>query len=399
MDKRKPKRSVFFRWVLNNKFSVLLLNILLILLIILLFTKVNFVFAPVGQFIQVIAPPIVLAAVLFYLMNPVVLWAEKKWHVPRLVSIVVLFVLLVGLIVLGISLLVPATQKQIQGLVDGWPKYWKALQAWLVEISNRPEFRSVQSQLNNSTAKIMSGLSSWFQKDFMNTFSNIGSAVSTVTTIVINVVTAPFILFFMLKDGQRFKTDVIKLAPVRFRPQTESMLTEINNSISMYIRGQLTVAFWVFVMFTTGYLIIGQKYALVLGIVAGFCNLIPYVGSFIAMVPSVIIAAFTAPGMLIKVLIVFIIEQTIEGRIISPLVMGSKLEMHPVTTIIVLLTAGNLFGFLGVLLGIPGYAVLKIIVTRLWRWIQSISGLYEEAEPVSPEAPVVEKIESEDKSE
>lgn len=381
MHKTDTKHSVFFRWILNNKFTALLLNVLLILLIILIFTKVKFVFTPVGQFIGVIAPPIVLAAVLYYLMNPVVDFADRKWHVRRLVTIIILFVLLVGLIILGISLLIPMVQKQIQGLVESWPDYWQALQAWLVDISNRPEFISVKTQLNNSTDKIMSGLSSWFQKDFMSTFSNIGSAVSTVTSIVINVVTAPFILFFMLKDGDRFKTGVIKLAPTRLRPQTESMLTEINNAISLYIRGQLTVAFWVFVMFTGGYLIVGQKYAFVLGIVAGLCNLIPYVGSFIAMVPSVIIAAFTAPSMLIKVLIVFIIEQTIEGRVISPLVMGSKLEMHPVTTIIVLLTAGNLFGFLGVLLGIPGYAVLKIIVTRLWRWFKEMSGMYESAPP------------------
>lgn len=382
MHKTNSKQSVFFRWILDNKFTALLLNVLLILLIILLFTKVSFVFRPVGQFVQVIAPPIVLAAVLYYLMNPVVALAERKWHVRRLITIIVLFVLLVGLIILGVSLLIPMIQKQIQGLIKSWPDYWQALQTWLIDLSNRPEFISVKTELNNSTDKIMSGLSKWFQKDFMSTFSNIGSAVSTVTAIVINVVTAPFILFFMLKDGDRFKNGVIKLAPIRFRTQTDSMLTEINNAISLYIRGQLTVAFWVFVMFTGGYLIVGQKYAFVLGIVAGLCNLIPYVGSFIAMVPSVIIAAFTAPSMLIKVLIVFIIEQTIEGRVISPLVMGSKLEMHPVTTIIVLLTAGNLFGFLGVLLGIPGYAVLKIIVIRVWRWFKVVSGMYE-TEPMA----------------
>lgn len=383
-DTTSTKKSVFFRWVLNNKFSVTLLNILLILLIILIFTKVRFVFTPVGQFISVVAPPIVLAAIIYYMMEPVVQWAQRKFKVPRLVSIVILFVLLSGLIVLLISLLVPLIQKQIQSLISGWPHYWAALQSWINEISTHPEFKSVRDQLTQSTDKIMTGISTWFQKDFMKTFSSIGSAVSTMTAIVINVVTAPFILFFMLKDGDRLKKSLVNLAPVRYRAQTTNTLMEINNSISLYIRGQLTVAFWVFVMFTVGYLIIGQRYALVLGVVAGLCNLIPYVGSFIAMVPSVIIAAFTAPSMLIKVLIVFVIEQTIEGRVISPMVMGSKLEMHPVTTIIVLLTAGNLFGFLGVLLGIPGYAVLKIIFTKLWRWFKGMSGMYEEGQLEAP---------------
>jgi predicted PurR-regulated permease PerM len=358
--------------------TVFLLNVILALLIIFLFTKVDFVFAPVGKFINVVGPPIAIAAVFYYLMNPVVEWLEKKWSIPKLLTISLLFVLLIGLIVLGISLLIPVIQKQVQSFAANWPGYVTNVQAWLQDISGRPEFRSVKAQLNTSTSTIIKGVSSWFQSDFMKTFSNIGSAVGMVTAIIINVVTAPFILFFMLKDGGRLKTDLVNFAPVRFRVGMRNTLTEINNSISSYIRGQLTVAFWVFVMFTVGYLIIGQKYALTLGLVAGACNLIPYVGSFLAMVPSVLIAAFTSPRMLIAVAIVFIIEQTIEGRVISPLVMGSKLEMHPVTTIIVLLTAGNLFGFLGVVLGIPGYAVLKIIVSKLWRWFKVASGMYEE---------------------
>ncbi|MCD2257275.1 AI-2E family transporter [Lactobacillus sp. CC-MHH1034] len=377
MIENKPKRSIFFKWILNNKFTVFLLNILIILLIILLFTKVRFVFAPVGKFLNVVAPPIFLAAVFYYLMEPLVALLERKWHWKRMVSITILFILLVGLLALGISLLIPYIQKQTQSLVANWPQYWQAVQDWLKNISGQPSFRPIKDQLNASTDTITKSIGSWFQKNFVSTFSNIGSAVGTVTTIIVNVITAPFILFFMLKDGGKFKTGLVKLVPTRLRPSTQTTLTEINNSISSYIRGQLTVAFWVMVMFSVGYLIVGQKYAFPLGILAGILNLVPYVGSFLAILPSLVIAGFTSVSMLIKVLIVFLIEQTIEGRVISPLVMGSKLEMHPVTTILVLLTAGNLFGFLGVVLGIPGYAVIKIIIVKLWRWFTRNSELYD----------------------
>ncbi len=117
---------------------------------------------------------------------------------------------------------------------------------------------------------------------------------------------------------------------------------------------------------------------MILGLIATPLNLIPYFGSALAMVPSLVMGAMTSPKMLIGVIIVFFIEWLLETQVISPLVMGSKLELHPITIVVVLLTAGNLFGLVGVILGIPGFAVIKIIVTRLFAWYRQVSGLYDE---------------------
>ena len=84
------------------------------------------------------------------------------------------------------------------------------------------------------------------------------------------------------------------------------------------------------------------------------------------------------PVLLLKVLIVFVIEQTIEGRVISPLVLGSQLSIHPVTILLVLLTTGKLFGLVGVILGIPAYAAIKVVITNIFEWYQRVSNLYEE---------------------
>ena len=90
--------------------------------------------------------------------------------------------------------------------------------------------------------------------------------------------------------------------------------------------------------------------------------------------------------LLIQVLIVFVIEQTIEGRLISPLVLGNELSIHPVTILLVLLTSGKLFGLVGVILGIPVYAAAKVVITHVFEWYTRVSSLYEEEEPI-PEAP------------
>ncbi|MDR4287910.1 AI-2E family transporter, partial [Bacillus thuringiensis] len=150
-----------------------------------------------------------------------------------------------------------------------------------------------------------------------------------------------------------------------------------------YIRGQITVAFWVGVMFTIGYIIIGLPYGLALAILAGFMNLIPYFGTPLALIPVIVISIMTSGSMLVKVLIVFAIEQTIETRILSPLVMGNKMQMHPVTTILLLIGASSVWGLWGVIFGIPIYAVLKIIVSRVYNYYRRESDIFSNEDAAS----------------
>ena len=156
------------------------------------------------------------------------------------------------------------------------------------------------------------------------------------------------------------------------------VLGDINKQLAGYVQGQVTVAIVVGIIFTIFFNIIGLRYAATFGIIAGFLNMIPYLGSFLAMVPVVIMGVVQGPIMLIKVLIAFVIEQTIEGRFVSPLVLGSKLSIHPITIMFILLTSGAMFGVWGVFLGIPIYASIKVVVKEIFEWYKRISGLYEE---------------------
>lgn len=374
----QTERSWFFKWFLNKKLPIVLLNMLLTLLIILLLTKLAWLLKPIQSLMLIIGLPIIIAAVLYYLTNPLIDWFERRWHLNRVLSITIIFILIVGLLVWGIATIIPIIQSQTTSLIDQWPSYWANIQTQTMKWFNDPAFKSIQKQLNDINTDVFSNLSSKVNQMLTSTVSHIGTAVGVVTNVVIAIVTMPFILFFMLKDGHRMKGYLLKFFPVKVRATTGKVLEEINTQVSQYIRGQLTVAFWVAVMFTVGYWIVGMKYGLTLGILAGILNLIPYLGSFLAMVPSVIIAAFISPLLLIKVLIVFAVEQTLEGRLVSPLVLGSKMAMYPVTTIIVLLASGKLFGLAGVILGIPVYAIIKILISHLFEWFKSVSGLYEQ---------------------
>lgn len=377
--KQTDKRplSWFWKWFLNNQAVTSLLVVLLVLLILFMFTKVSYLFAPLWQFLAIVGLPIILAGILYYLMNPAVDYLERK-GIKRIYSIFGLFILVIGLIVWGVVVIIPKIQEQSMSFVENFPGYLDIIETKINEILSDPIFSQVQEQLEASNEKLVTSMTDIIQNLSRSTIQNIGSFFGAVATVVLAVITMPFILFYLLKDGRQLAPYFVKFLPTKMRQPSLTVLKEMNDQVSSYIRGQLTVAFAVAIMFMIGFSLIGLDYAITLGIVAGFLNLIPYLGSFLAMVPAVFLGIVGGPVLLVKVLVVFVIEQTIEGRLISPLVLGNQLSIHPVTILLVLLTSGKLFGLVGVILGIPVYAAAKVIITHIFEWYTTVSSLYEE---------------------
>jgi len=141
----------------------------------------------------------------------------------------------------------------------------------------------------------------------------------------------------------------------------------------------LGVAFAVMIMFSIGFTLIGLPYGILLALIAGLFNMIPYVGSIIAQVPVWTVALIAGgPKMLVLAIIVLAIEQPIEGHVIAPKILGEALSIHPVTVIVVLLSSGHIFGVLGIILAVPTYAVVKVIVIRIYMWWRNNSEFYKD---------------------
>lgn len=380
---KNKKETLFKKWFLDNRFSIVLLNILLFFLIIWIFKKISFVLNPAWVFFSAILPPLLLAVIQYYVMNPVVDWFEKKFKVPRVATILVLFLFVLIALIWIINILVPIAQNQINSLIKNWPHIWNDAVNATQNALRDPRLHEVKGSLQGMIDNTQKTLFKSGQSTINATLGNISSAVSIITMIVMTLLTAPFILFFMLKDGHQLRPYITKFAPEHWQPSFSQLLYDINYALASYIRGQITVAFWVGVMFVIGYIIIGLPYGLALAILAGFMNLIPYFGTPLALIPVFVIAIMTSGSMLIKVLVVFLIEQAIETRILSPLVMGNKMEMHPVTTILLLIGASSVWGLWGVIFGIPIYAVLKIIVSRVYNYYRRESEIFSETDAVS----------------
>lgn len=387
---RQRRLSWFEKWILNNKGVTSLIIILLVLLILFVFSKVSYMLQPIGSFFSILGFPLVLSGILYYLMNPFVQWATNK-GMNRIVAIAIAFIALIILIIWGIAILIPVIREQTLGFIEDFPQYWVTINDMLLNLFEYDWFIDIQEQFSDINADILDYITNWANNFLSNTGTWLSSFVGIVTNVFVGLITMPIILYYLLKEGEKFPAAIIQFIPNRQRDSLGKLLSKINLQVSQYVRGQIIVATFVGIMFVIGYSIIDLNYGIALGIMAGFLNIIPYLGSFIAMVPAIIVGLVDSPWMLIQVLIVFSIEQFIEGRVISPQVLGSNLSVHPVTIMIVLLTAGKLFGIVGFVLGIPGYAVLKVIFMHVFEWYKSESGLYHEdfQDPVV-EAEVVE---------
>ncbi|MBC1358550.1 AI-2E family transporter [Listeria booriae] len=373
----KESLSKFKKFITENKFVLGLLIFLLVALDIYVLTKISFIFHPLMVIISTVAAPIILAGISYYLLNPLIDWLEKKgWR--RGWSIGLLYLVIIGILVLIFSFIVPAVRDQIVSLVKTFPSYWDKVVSQFNEFSQSPLFDQAKTKIQENLSDITKTISEKGAGVVSSAIDSIGNVVGTVTEVVLAIVTTPLVLFYLLKDGKKLPDFLLKMLPVNSRAHTRQVLHESNAQISSYIRGQIIVSFCIGVLLFIGYIIIGLPYALTLAIIAACTSIVPYLGPAIAITPAIIIAIVTSPWLLLKLIIVWVVVQLLEGKFISPQVMGKTLKVHPITILFVILVAGKLFGVLGVIFAVPGYAVLKVIVTHMFIWFKRVSGLYGE---------------------
>ncbi|HEM2573087.1 TPA: AI-2E family transporter [Streptococcus suis] len=381
MEDKHQKFSLtwFFRLFLNSQAVTFLLVTLLTFVTIFIFSKISFLFRPIGSFLEIVLLPMILTGLLYYLLNPMVDWMEKH-KISRTVGISILFVLISLLIIWGLAVAIPSIQEQVTSFAQNLPSNIQKIEGQVTGLLQDQRFEQFRPTALKMLNKVNDQIVAYAQKFSSSAVNWASNLISTASQIIVAILIMPFILFYLLRDGQYLNKHITQYLPTKWREPIGTVLSDVNGQLSNYVRGQVTVAIIVALMFSVMFSIIGLSYPITLGVMAGFLNLIPYLGSFLAMIPAVILGLIAGPIMLIKVLVVFMIEQTIEGRFVTPLIIGSSLSIHPITILFVLLTAGQMYGVLGVLLGIPIYASIKVLVKAAFEWYKAHSGLYEDEE-------------------
>jgi len=326
-------------------------------------------FRPIAILLQMVVPPLAIAGILYYVLLPIVELLEKKMK-RRPAVILVLLGLVSILTALGF-IFGPMLSDQITEFVNSIPTLASQFQRQLIDVRDQLEnsaffsrFFSGQDDLFNKFSGNVSEYASTFLK---NIGTGVGGFVSVITTTVVTIVIIPIMLIYMLLDGDKLKGNLVKMMPFEYHKETKKILHDVHLTIMSYIRGQVIVSIGVGIIAYIGYLIIGIDYALLLALFATLTNIIPFLGPVIGVVPALIVGFIQDPILAVYAVIVMTVAQQIDSHIMSPLVQGKTLDVHPLTIIIVLLVAGNIAGFFGVLLGVPFYAVMKVVILNIRR--------------------------------
>ncbi|PTF03474.1 AI-2E family transporter [Staphylococcus cohnii] len=330
-----------------------------------IFDQVSYIFKPFIIVFNTIVAPTIVSIILYYLFNPLVNLMER-YNISRLWGVIILFLVIIGVIALAINLLIPVIGAQFKSFGNNFPYYVDKVNKFIDSVTKYSLisnfYGQIQDQLDSLAKKLPSMVSDYFN-GFGSKVKNFAEALVNVGVVI---ATTPFVLFFMLKDGHRFKEFSTNLMPPKFRKDFHDLLDKMSLQVGSYIQGQIIVSFCIGILLFIGYSIIGLDYSLILASIAAVTSVVPYIGPTIAISPAIIIALITSPIMLLKLVVVWTAVQFIEGHFISPNIMGKTLKIHPLTIIFILLSAGNLLGVVGVILGIPAYAILKVLVSHLF---------------------------------
>ena len=371
--------SWFFKWFLDNKAVTVFLVALLLGLNIFILSKISFLFIPVIDFLSVVMLPVILSGLLFYLLNPLVDLMEK-YKINRVLAISIIFVIIAVLLIIGLAVAIPNLQRQVVIFAQNVPSYLEDADRVIDDLVTKRLPDDFRPQLEQVLAQFSTQATAWASNISSKAVNWVSALISGTSQVIVALIIMPFMLFYLLRDGKGLRDYITQFLPNKLREPVGKVLSDVNQQLANYVRGQITVAVIVAIMFIIFFKIIGLRYAVALGVTAGVLNLVPYLGSFLAMIPALVLGLIAGPVMLLKVIIVFIVEQTIEGRFVSPLILGSQLNIHPITILFVLLTSGSMFGIWGVLLGIPIYASAKVVISEIFDWYKGVSGLYEPVE-------------------
>jgi predicted PurR-regulated permease PerM len=320
--------------------------------------------------ISSVLAPFVVSLVLAYVMNPIVERFER-WGVARWVTSLILILILLGLVTLLFFFLLPLVLSQLEGILDALSELVVDFNSW---IWNSKIVKALE-RYGVSADEVRTTLTSQFAPKLEDILKNLlkgllllASSISNLVTQIFYIVLVPFLTFYILADLPKIHQRFLLLFPQFYRDRIEQFLQSADRVIGLYLRGAIMVACLQGILVAVVFSIVGIKYALMLGVIAAVLDLVPYFGLIVTMVVAAIVAAFSGPPILPKVLFALGFIESLrifETMYLSPKIVGSKVGMHPLIVIFSMLVFFYFLGFVGLLIAVPVTALL-ILLVREW---------------------------------
>ncbi len=315
--------------------------------------------------------PFYIAALLAYLSNPLV-DRLQRWRVPRILGVILVFILMLSILI-GLGLfLVPLITEQINQLLRKIPLIFNWLQMVALPWVNTKLGSVSQLNTQNFNLAVMEGIKS-HQGIIGKIITTITSSGFTLIAILFQLMLIPVVTFYLLRDWNKLLNNIRRLLPRKIEPTVVVLARRYNNVLRAFIRGQLLVMVILGFIYSFGLWLVGLQFALLIGLIAGLLSIVPYLGFITGILAALITAyyQFQSAKALISVIIVFLVGQCIESMVLTPLLVGDSIGLHPVAVIFAVLTGGYFFGFIGALIALPVAAAIMVLmrfsVTKYYR--------------------------------
>ena len=373
--RRVPKRVFFFG---------ALAVIALCLLGIACSERISGLFAYVGD----VLTPIIIGCIIAYLCNPILKFYEYvlfrrlgRGNLRRGLSLLLTMFTIIGIFALILALIIPELVESITELITNYKTYLNQLLEFVqsiidklnlnVDISSVEKFtkliESIFGSVSAAVTKLLSILPG--QDDGAGLMNNIWAMVIGVFNTFLDIILGLFIAFYILSSKEKRKAQISKFRAAYFSDKQNSKLTEvaelINRTFSAYVRGVILDALIVgCLMFVALSMFRISEYALLIAAICAITNIIPVFGPFIGAIPSAVIVLMSSPEKVLWFIVIVLVIQQVDGNIICPLIQGNNTGISSLAVLISITVMGGLFGIVGMIIGVPVFAVIIELVTR-----------------------------------
>lgn len=312
--------------------------------------------------------PIVIASVLYVLLEPIVSWMQRN-GIHKVVAISIVLLALIALLVFFVASTVPLLTEQFAEFRERLPQVWenasrlsKTVEAWLSENFN------ITLEGGGLLPSASTMVQQWSGK-------LIGRASGVLADIVLWIFLIPLITFFFLRDFRSLRNRLISFAPNHLFEETLSIYHKVSAQLEMYVRGVMLQSLIMAVVTSIGFAIIGLPMAIVLGMLAGIFNLIPYIGPLLGLIAPLLVALSLSidPALLLSTVIVVAVGQLNDNLLVVPTILARAANLHPLVALLAIIVAGNLFGLMGMVFALPVLASARIIFIGVLQELRSVS--------------------------
>lgn len=320
----------------------------------------------------------VLAFLLSYVVSPAVRFLEKR-GLNRTLTVGLLYLAFVGVITICALIFLPMIWKELTAIQFGIqdslsdPTFSKNIMSSIENFEERisesiPIFKDIDLKSQIKLDEGVSGVASKILGYIGQLAKTITGYSAKIIWIIFSIFIIPFITFFLLKDSNLIKKTILRIIPKMYSQVSSDLLQTIDRQIGRFIRGKLAESIILSILTSIGLSILGIRYALVIGIIAGFANLVPYIGPVGMAIPPVLLAMYQFDIIHAIITTVFLISlQIIDNMILVPFIVGKSVDLHPLVTMFVVFVGGKTLGLLGLVAAVPIASILISVFQTAYR--------------------------------